>query len=144
MGFMSDKVFIDSNLWLYAFICQPGEDSKHARARELVEKPVRYVVSEQVIAEVSANLLRKAGIENAHLMRLVESFYGRCRVVAPSLDMHRRANGLREKYHLSFWDSLIVAATLEAGCNTLLTEDMQHGLLEDQLRLLNPLREPAW
>ncbi|MDP2783620.1 MAG: PIN domain-containing protein [Sulfurimicrobium sp.] len=141
---MSDKVFVDSNLWLYAFICRPGEESKHAMARELVEKPVRFIVSEQVIAEVSANLLRKAGIEDAHLMRLVESFYGRCQVVTPGLDLHRRAHGLRGKYHLSFWDSLIVAAALEAGCNTLLTEDMQHGLMvEDQLSVLNPLLEPA-
>lgn len=60
---MSDKVFVDSNLWLYAFVCRPGEESKHDKARELVEKPVRYIVSEQVIAEVSANLLRKAGIK---------------------------------------------------------------------------------
>lgn len=65
---MSDKVFVDSNLWLYAFVCRPGEESKHDKARELVEKPVRYIVSEQVIAEVSANLLRKAEIEDAHLM----------------------------------------------------------------------------
>lgn len=141
---MNDKVFVDSNLWLYAFICRPSEESKHVKARELVEKPVRYVVSEQVVAEVSANLLRKAGIEEVHLMRLVESFYGRCQVVMPGLDLHRRAHGLRSKYSLSFWDSLIVAAALEAGCNTLLTEDMQHGLVvEGQLSLLNPLLAPA-
>lgn len=141
---MNDKVFVDSNLWLYAFICRPGEESKHAKARELVEKPVRYAVSEQVVAEVSANLLRKAGIEEAHLMRLVESFYGRCQVVMPGFNLHRRAHGLRSKYSLSFWDSLIVAAALEAGCNTLLTEDMQHGLVvEGQLSILNPLLAPA-
>lgn len=141
---MSDKVFVDSNLWLYAFVCRVGEEPKHVKARELLEKPVRYVVSEQVISEVSANLLRKAGIEDAHLMRLVESFYGRCQVVMPGLDLHRSANELRGKFHLSFWDSLIVAAALEAGCNTLLTEDMQHGLIiEGQLSISNPLLEPA-
>ncbi len=141
---MSDKMFVDSNLWLYAFVCKPGEESKHAVARELVERPVRYIVSEQVISEVSANLLRKAGIADDHLIRLVESFYGRCQVVTPGLDLHRRAHGLRGKYSLSFWDSLIVAAALEAGCNTLFTEDMQHGLMvEGQLNLLNPLLSPV-
>lgn len=140
---MSDRVFVDSNVWLYAFVCRPGEESKHEIARELIEKPVRYIVSEQVVAEVSANLLRKAGIEEAHLIRLVESFYGRCQVVTPSLELHRSAHGLRYKYSLSFWDSLIVAAALEAGCNTLLTEDMRHGLVvEDQLSVLNPLLAP--
>lgn len=141
---MSDKVFVDSNLWLYAFVLRPGEESKHVIARSLIEKPVRYVVSEQVIAEVSANLLRKAGIEGDHLMRLVESFYQRCHVVTPGLDLHRRAHGLRGKYSLSFWDSLIVAAALDAKCNTLLTEDMQHGLVvEGQLTVLNPLLAPV-
>jgi len=141
---MSDKMFVDSNLWLYAFVCRPGEEPKHAKARELVEKPVRYIVSEQVIAEVSANLLRKAGIADDHLMRLVESFYGRYQVVTPGLDLHRRAHDLRGKYSLSFWDSLIVAAALEAGCNTLYTEDMQHGLVvEGQLSVLNPLITPV-
>lgn len=141
---MSDKVFVDSNLWLYAFVCRPGEESKHIKARELIEKPVRYIVSEQVIAEVSANLLRKAGIADDHLMLLVESFYGRYQVVTPGLDLHRRAHGLRGKYSLSFWDSLILAAALEAGCNTLYTEDMQHGLVvEGQLSVLNPLLTPV-
>lgn len=140
---MSDKVFADSNLWLYAFVCRPGEESKHDKARELVEKPVRYVVSEQVIAEVSANLLRKAGIEEAHLIRLVESFYGRCQVVTPGLSTHRCAHVLRGRYSLSFWDSLIVATALEAGCDTLLTEDMQHGLVvDDQLTVQNPWLAP--
>lgn len=105
---------------------------------------MRYIVSEQVVAEVSANLLRKAGIEDAHLMRLVESFYGRCQVVTPGLDLHRHAHDLRGKYSLSYWDSLIVAAALEAGCNTLLTEDMQHGLVvEERLSVLNPLLAPV-
>jgi len=64
---MNDKTFVDSNLWLYAFVLRPGEESKHAIAGIRVENPVRYIVSEQVIAEVSANLLRKAGIEDASL-----------------------------------------------------------------------------
>lgn len=137
---MSDKIFVDSNLWLYAFISRAGEESKHAQASALIQKPVRYVVSEQVIAEVSVNLLRKAGIAEEHLMRLVESFYGRCQVVMPDLGLHQRAHELRGKYSLSYWDSLIVAAALEAGCNTLFSEDMQHGLLvEGCLSVQNPL-----
>jgi predicted nucleic acid-binding protein len=137
---MNDKIFIDSNIWLYAFISRSSEELKQAKATELVEKAVRYVVSEQVIAEVSVNLLRKAKIEDNHLMRVVESFYGRCEVVASNLDLHQTAHRLRGKYSVSYWDSLIVAAALTADCTTLFTEDMQHGLLvEGKLTVQNPL-----
>jgi predicted nucleic acid-binding protein len=43
------------------------------------------------------------------------------------------------KYGFSYWDSLIVAAALTSGCSTLLSEDMQDGLLiEGKLRIKNP------
>lgn len=139
---MNDKIFVDSNIWLYAFISRPSEELKHAKASDLVEKPMCYVVSEQVIAEVSVNLLRKAKIADDHLMRVVESFYGRCQVVASNLELHRTAYRLRGKYSVSYWDSLILAAALAADCTTLFTEDMQHGLLvEGKLTVRNPLLE---
>ena len=46
------------------------------------------------------------------------------------------------KYSLSYWDSMIVAAALEASCTVLYSEDMQNGLLVDQrLRIMNPLTQ---
>jgi hypothetical protein len=39
---------------------------------------------------------------------------------------------------LSFWDSLIVEAALQAGCTQLLTEDMQDGLVIDRMTIRNP------
>ena len=44
---MSDKVFVDSNLWLYAFVLRPGEEARHEIARALIEAPVRYTISER-------------------------------------------------------------------------------------------------
>ena len=50
------------------------------------------------------------------------------------------ASQLRQTLALSFWDSLIVAAALDAGCTTLYSEDMQHGQrISDQLTIVNPL-----
>lgn len=54
---MSDKVFIDSNVWLYAFM--DGDSLKHSRAVELISQP-EVTLSTQVINEVCANLIRKA------------------------------------------------------------------------------------
>ncbi|MBI5567093.1 MAG: PIN domain-containing protein [Chloroflexi bacterium] len=49
------------------------------------------------------------------------------------------ASELREKYSFSFWDSIIIASALRAGCTTLYTQDMQNGLKVDgQLTIVDP------
>ncbi|WP_083908706.1 PIN domain-containing protein [Thioalkalivibrio thiocyanodenitrificans] len=54
---------------------------------------------------------------------------------------------LEARYHLSWWDALIVAAASRAGCRYLLSEDLQHGQTLDQVVVLNPFEsevpEPA-
>jgi predicted nucleic acid-binding protein len=137
---MSDKAFVDSNLWLYAFALRPGEEVRHERAKALIKAPVLYTISEQVIAEVSNNLLKKAQMREDRLLAIIESFYVRCQVVAPDIATHRAAGRLRQAYRFSYWDSLIVAVALEAGCSILYSEDMQHSLeIDSRLTILNPL-----
>ncbi|MDD2744596.1 MAG: PIN domain-containing protein [Rhodocyclaceae bacterium] len=139
---MSDRSFVDSNIWLYALVLRPGEEKRHQQAQSLINAPLRRTISEQVIAEVSFNLLRKAKLDEARLFPVVESFYGRCNVVAPHFRLHRSAHLLRQRYLLSFWDSLIVAAALESHCEILYSEDLQHGLLVDgRLKIINPFLE---
>lgn len=141
---MSDNAFVDSNIWLYAFFLRPGEEALHERAKKLIEVPARYVISDQVIAEVSSNLLRKTGMSEDALVEIVSSFYSRCRVVGPGHETHRQASRLRSLYQFSYWDSLIIASALEAGCSILYSEDMQDGqLIESTLTIRNPLIEPA-
>jgi predicted nucleic acid-binding protein len=46
---------------------------------------------------------------------------------------------MEARYHLNYWDALIVAAALLAGCDTLYTEDLQHGqVIEGRLTVVNP------
>lgn len=140
---MNDNAFIDSNIWLYAFFLRPGEAQRHERAKALIDIPVRYVINEQVIAEVSSNLLRKAGMVEAALVEVVTSFYSRCRIVSPSQDTHLNASQLRATYLFSYWDSLIVAAALESKCSVLYSEDMQDGqIIDGTLTIKNPLVMP--
>lgn len=50
------------------------------------------------------------------------------------------ASELRDRHAFSFWDSLIIAAAFEAGCDEVWSEDLQHGRVVDgRLRILNPL-----
>jgi predicted nucleic acid-binding protein len=96
-------------------------------------------VSVQVINEVCVNLLRRAAFAESAIPSLIESFFATCEVVHPSQGTLVTASTLRQRYSLSFWDSLIITAAIEAGASILHTEDMQHGLLVDgKLTIVNP------
>ena len=137
---MSDNAFVDSNIWLYAFFLRPGEEQRHENAKALIDTPIRYVINEQVIAEVSSNLLRKASMAEEALVEIVTSFYSRCHVVSPGQATHLNASRLRATYQFSYWDSLIVAASLESRCSVLYSEDLQDGQIVDgTLTIKNPL-----
>jgi predicted nucleic acid-binding protein len=50
---------------------------------------------------------------------------------------------LRRRYHISHWDSTIIAAAQELGCKTLYSEDLNHGQDYDGVRIQNPFRSAA-
>jgi predicted nucleic acid-binding protein len=109
---MSDKTseisFIDTNIWLYAFI-EDDEKTKSEKARELILS-TRPVVSVQVINEVSVNLIKKAGIPEDKIRHLILSFFQICHIKELDQETLTFASNLREKYMFSFWDSLIVSS----------------------------------
>ncbi len=62
-----------------------------------------------------------------------------CSVVLVTPETIVQALALAQKYQYSYYDSLILAAALSAGCKTLATEDMQHGqVVEATLKIRNP------
>ncbi len=82
---------------------------------------------------------RKQSWSDDDLQPMIEYLLANCHLHIPSPHWHLHALKLRTDHTLSYWDSLIVAAALEAGCHTLISEDMQHSqLIENQLRIINP------
>ncbi len=140
---MSDKqtdlCFIDSNVWLYAFIKSDAPD-KTRDAKHIISVSIP-VVSTQVVNEVCVNLLKKAKFSEAQLSELIASFYADYQVLELSRGILLSASQLRTQYSLSFWDSIIVSSALNAGVSVLYSEDMQDGLLvRNQLKIVNPFR----
>jgi predicted nucleic acid-binding protein len=120
------KVFIDSNLWLYAFI--EGQDAtKHTKAKQFLQNlQEKIVISNQVISEVSVNLLRKAKMEEGLLQSIIKGFYEKCEVVALQEANFLSASDIRVRYRFSYWDSLILSVALQEGCTILYSEDLSH------------------
>lgn len=131
--------FIDSNIWLYTFI-KNQDLTKAAQAKTLIQKS-SVVVSTQVINEVCVNLVRKTKLPENEIQQLIYSFYRRYRVINLTQDILLQASKLRQRYHFSYWDSVILAAALSANLPVLYSEDMQHNMIvEDKLTIINPFQ----
>jgi predicted nucleic acid-binding protein len=90
-------------------------------------------------ANVSRNKLRQGWKEiEETLADFVEALD---EVLAISFETHREALAIARDHGLAFYDALIVASALEAGCDTLFTEDMQHGRMFQGLTIRNPFRQ---
>ena len=139
---MPAREFIDSNIWLYALVLagDAAADQKHQRARDLLSRVDKPAINSQVVREVCSNLVKKARIGEAEVQRVIQDWYLTCELHPSNEQQHLLASRLREAASFSFWDSLIVAAALDAGCATLYSEDMQHGQVVDgRLTIVNPL-----
>jgi predicted nucleic acid-binding protein len=136
---MSAKAFIDSNIVLYLL---SADVAKADRAEAVVA--AGGVVSVQVLNEVTNVARRKLGMAWAETDDLLAGLRSACSVEPLTLRTHDTGRRLAERYGLSTWDAMIASAALLAGCDTLFSEDMQHGLLlERQLRVCNPFIAPS-
>ena len=138
---MSDKVFIDSNIWLYALIenQQENDKPKHQLAKQLLTEYTNIHISTQVVNEVCINLMRKANKDNDYILTFTQDFLASYTRHQQTTDDLLSAATLRLDYHFSYWDSLIVASALNNQCGLLFSEDMQDGLkVYDNLVISNP------
>jgi predicted nucleic acid-binding protein len=131
------NAWVDTNIWFYAL--SAGDEAKRIAANHLLDALDHPIINSQVIRELSINLLRKSAYDETAIQDLATSLYRDCHVVPESVGVFLRASELRKQHAFSYWDSLIVAAALEAGCKTIYSEDMQHGqLIDGQLTIVNP------
>ena len=126
--------FLDSNIVLYL----ASEDLLKAdRAQELVAEG--GTISVQVLNEIANISRRKMGLSWAETRNFLLMIRGLLKVEPVTIEIHDVGISLAERYQLSVYDSMIVSAALSAECDTLLSEDLQNGLLiNERLRVLNP------
>jgi predicted nucleic acid-binding protein len=132
-----DKIcFIDSNIWLYAFIETPD---KSLIAKSLIEG-ADITISTQVINEVCVNLIKKSQFPEEKIRNLIESFYNKYSVLELGIEILFKASNIRTHHNFSFWDSLILASALHGGCDILYSEDMQAGFMMESTIIINPFK----
>lgn len=128
--------FFDTNILVYAFL----DVAKREAALNLIASG--GVISAQVLNEFTNVARRKRERDWPEIERAVSVIRARFADVVPlTADIHASAIALARAHGLSFYDALIVAAAQEAGCDTLYTEDMQHGRKFGGLVIVNPFIE---
>lgn len=131
--------FVDSNVVIYL---ATGEKTKRLRAREVVTAGM--TISIQVLNEVVYVYRRKYGLDWKTLREFVDDLLPFTTIELTTLATHHLGLRLAERYQFSTWDAMIVAAALEAGCETLWSEDLHDGLLVDgRLCIRNPFAPRA-
>jgi predicted nucleic acid-binding protein len=129
---MSDR-FIDTNVFLYLL-----EDGPKAQIAER-EISAGGMISVQVLNEVLANCICKARMSWGEAGEFLSGLREIVEVRGLTEEVHDLGRAVGARYGFSAYDAMIVAAALLNGCNILLSEDMQHGLLvENHLRINNP------
>lgn len=128
------RAFIDSNIAIYGY----SNDPRAARAKQILT--TSPVISIQTLNEFTNVARRKLGLGWDKIEDAVEDLLVLCPVILQlTFDLHVSGRAIAERYKLQFYDALIVAAALEAECDTLYSEDMQHGLvIERRLTIRNP------
>ena len=138
---MNDRVFIDTNILVYASI----EDKIHADKRKeavnlIQEAEHEIVISTQVINEYYVILLKNA-VKDEYIQERILEVIENAVVVNITFKTIQFAWEIRDKYKYSYWDSLIISSALEGNCSVLFTEDMHDGqIIEGGLKIENPFQ----
>lgn len=135
-----DKVFLDSNVLVYAHDVSAG--AKHEIAKATVEglwKRRCGVLSSQVLQEWFVNVTGKIRkpVAAATAREIVEALLSWEVVVNDGASV-LAAVDIHESLGFSFWDALIVQAALRGGASRLLTENLTHGQKVNGMRIENP------
>lgn len=128
--------FVDTNIVLYTL---SNDATKRSQALAiLVTQPV---LSLQVLNEAANVMRRKLGFTIPAIREVVLRWMRESRLLRLAPSTLLSALDVAARYGFSHYDSLIIAAALEAGCTTLYSEDLQHGqVIDHRLTIINPFK----
>ena len=137
---MSDKVFVDTNILVYAHDVDAGD--KHALARDLVARlweTRKGILSTQVLQEFIVAVTRKVPVPiSVAQARRVARNYCQWQLIVNDSRIILQATEIQEVHQLSFWDALIVSAAFEGNAAVIATEDLNDGRRLEGIVVQNP------
>lgn len=131
---MKDRVFLDTNILIYSFSTVRGDI-----IRKVIETTPYLQISRQVLNEFINVSLRKKVLTFQEVTEHCKKYIDTYNIALIYTSTVLSALEIKEKYHYSYYDSLIISSAIENKCDTLFTEDMQHNqVIEETLTIINP------
>jgi predicted nucleic acid-binding protein len=137
---MKDKVFLDTNIIVYAH--DWSSDEKNTTAKEIMGhlwESKKGIISVQVLQEffvcVTQKIPNPLQIKNA---RMILEYLSTWEVIVNDKHITMQAIDLQEKFKFSFWDSLIIQAAIQGQAGILLSEDLPDGQVVMGIKIFNP------
>jgi predicted nucleic acid-binding protein len=133
----NDKVFWDTNVLVYCY--DKNQSERKVKAQTLSFELPDINISTQVMNELAFVLSKKQGLDWDLVAGVLLEVSQNFTIYTNTAETIIKATSIAPKYQFSFYDSLIISAALECGCNILYSEDMHHGqLIENRLKIVNP------
>ncbi len=138
---MNARFFLDTNLFVYSL--SHSAAAKSRRSAQLIRQAIATrngIVSYQVIQEFFHVAFRRftPPMSLAEAEQYLATVFRPLWAIHSSHALYAEALHLRNRYRLSWYDSLLVAGAIEAECSVLYSEDMQHGQEFGNMRIENP------
>ncbi len=134
-----ESIFVDTNILLYAHDTEAGEKHQIAKKKicELWENGLSPSTSLQVLQEFSVNLLRKnVPVQDVGLLTEI---YLHWEIIVPNIQLMFLGLELLERFSVSFWDSMILAAAKQAKATVIWSEDFNTGQDYGGIKVINPV-----
>lgn len=141
MSYIVNKIFIDTNILVYAL--DNRDNDKMNKARNILRKVIyenKPVISAQVINEFYVAATKKLSIDKNLIKTIVHNFKN-MEIIASDLQLTENAIKISIESQISFWDSLIIAAAEKANCKLIISEDLNSGQKYQDISLINPFQE---
>jgi predicted nucleic acid-binding protein len=141
MKSMTSKAFLDTNVIVYALVerASTQPDRRTRIAEDILTNG--GTVSVQVLTEFTDVVSRKHGKSLGLVGEMLDGIQAICGPAIPlTKDTYESALEISKRHGFRIYDSLIIAAAVQAGCDTVFTEDMQLGQVIDGVRIENPFK----
>jgi predicted nucleic acid-binding protein len=125
---------LDTNVLIYL----EGDD---ASKRKIAEVLLSFdpVIPSQVITEFINVIRRLRKIPKSQLIAEAAQLFRHCPITPLRLSTLDLAKVLIDKYDFQLFDGIVIASALEANCEIIYSEDMQHNqVIENKLKIINP------
>ncbi len=136
---MTARLFIDTNILIYAL--DPAEPAKRAASADLLRRTIAnhtLVLSPQNLNECYRVLSRRRRLVDEAAARTYLTYLMPWCIAPLDAQTTLKAWAVQDEAGLAWWDALLVASALMAGCRLFVSEDMQDGRVISGMRIANP------